>query len=124
MGKCSERWLGEMRCISKRWPKLQAIKRLPCCYRTGGLTTEIAPDGDVLWIDGPIELTPVSSTAIVRQRSDQLIIRRDKRLQRRVSPRARRLNAQSPIAHRVFGARDGNSISAARCGIDGQSSST
>ena len=34
------------------------------------VTTEIAPDSDVLWIDGPIELTPVSSTAIVRQRAD------------------------------------------------------
>ena len=88
------------------------------------MTAEIAPDGDVLWINGPIQLTAVSSTAIIQKCADQLIIGRDKRLQGCVSARARRLNAQSAVTNVVFGARDGNSVRAARCRIDGQSSRT
>jgi hypothetical protein len=37
------------------------------------LTAEIAPNGDVLWINGPVELTAISSAAIIRKRADQLI---------------------------------------------------
>ena len=70
-----------------------ARRGLSRSYRAGGLTTEIAPDGDVLWIDGPTELTAISPAAIVRKRADQLIAGRDKRLQGRVCPRASRLNA-------------------------------
>jgi hypothetical protein len=70
------------------------------------LTAEIAPDGDVLRIDWPGELTAESSTAIVRKRSDQLITGSDKHLQDRCCIRARRLNAQSAIAGLVFGSRD------------------
>ena len=66
---------------------------LPRSYRAGGLTAEIASDGDVLWIDGPIELTAVSSAAIIRKYADQLITGRNKSLQGRVCTRARRLNA-------------------------------
>ena len=56
---------------------------LPRSHRTRGLTTEIAAHGDVLWIDGPVELTAVSSAAIIRKCADQLITGRDKHLQGR-----------------------------------------
>ena len=51
---------------------------LPRSYRTRGLTAEIAPDGDVLWIDGPVELTAKPPATIVRKRANQLIGGRDK----------------------------------------------
>src|SRR5262249_49584440 len=79
-------------------------------------------NGDVLWIDGPGEFTAESSTAIVGQRADQLITGRDKRLQRCVCTRTRRLNAQSALPAVVFSSRNCNSVDAARCGIDCQSS--
>jgi hypothetical protein len=47
-----------------------SAKRLPRSDRTRALTAEIAPNGDVLWIDGPVELTAVSSTAIIRECAD------------------------------------------------------
>src|SRR5262245_24927249 len=53
-------------------------KKLSRSYRTRGLTTETAAHGDALWIGGPVELTAVSSTAVVRKRADQLISRGDK----------------------------------------------
>jgi len=70
-----------------------ARRRLSRSHRARGLTTEIAAHGDALRVHWPRELTAVSSAAFVRKRADQLIAGRDKRLQGRVCPRARRLNA-------------------------------
>ena len=96
-------------------------KGLPRSHRTHRLATEIAADGDVLWIDRPGEFTAEPSAAIVGKCADELITERDKRLQRCVCTRARRLNAQSAIAAVVFRACDPNGVGAAPCRIDGQS---
>ena len=61
-------------------------------YRTRGLTAEIAPNSDALWINGPVELTAISSAPIIGKSADQLIAGGNKRLQGRVCACAGRLN--------------------------------
>lgn len=81
-------------------------KPLSRSYRTRRLAAEVAPDGDVLWINRPGELTAESSTAAIRKCADQLITGGDKHLQGRCCIRARRINAQSAVVCLVFGSCD------------------
>jgi hypothetical protein len=91
-------------------------------HRTRGLTAEIAPHRDALRIDRPRELTSVSSTAVIRQRADQLIGGSVKYPQCRCRTGARRFNSKSSVTRIVFGSRNRNGVGAAAYGIDGQSS--
>ena len=95
---------------------------LPDSYCSRGLTTKIAAHGDALRIDRPGELTSIPPAALIRKRANQLIVESDKRLQRRICTRARRLNSKSAIARLVFRQRDRDRVGAGGCRIDRQSS--